>query len=567
MLVAELSNRAAVQIDGTDLPRAVADLVEQVVVDDHLHLPDTFEIRISDPNRTMLDDARVRIGSRVRVSATALGDPSPSLLMSGEVTALEAEYDELGSRLVIRGYDHSHRLARGRRTATYNQVTYADIAGQLADRASLERGTIDDSGEVREHVSQANQSDWDFLRQLAAEIDFEVAVVDGRLDFRRPRAASDAPGDGGYESQDPLQLVFGSDLLQFRPRVSSTGQVGQVQVRGWSVDDKRAIVGTAQAGTTSASLQDDPGSLARRFGESAFVSVDSGPGDQSAADRLAGRFAELIGSTFAEATGVARGNPRLKAGAAVSVSVVGAPFVGRYTLTHTRHVFDLHQGYRTQVTVSGRQERSLLGLTSGVAAGAAAPSTGVAIALVDDVADPQSRGRVKLRFPWLADDYVSDWARVTMLGAGAKRGAVWLPEHDDEVLVAFEQGDFRRPVVIGGLWNGQDAPPPYETDRGTLKARAFISRLGHRIALHDADDASSIELASADGSLTLVLDQSSGEIAIKAAGGSKIAISAEGDLSIEARGKLTLSGQQGVELTSPQTTTVKGQMVQLNPPG
>jgi phage protein D/phage baseplate assembly protein gpV len=575
MPIADLANRSAIEIDGIELAGSVESLVQEVIVDDHLLLPDTFEIHIFDPQRTAIGVSGVRIGSGVRISATALGNATPHLLISGEVTSIEAEYGQEGAQLVVRGYDHSHRLSRGRRTKTFNQVTYSDIAGQLADGVSLPRGTIDPSGAVVAHVSQANQSDWEFLRELAREIDFEVAVVDGRLDFRRPTPASDGPTDGDYSSSDPLQLVFGQDLLSFRPRVTSIGQVGQVEVRGWSVGDKQAIVGTAQAGTLAASLADDPASLAGLFGDTTFVSVAAGPADQSAADRLAGRFAEVIGSSFAEAVGVARGNPRLKAGSAISVSMVGDLFVGRYTLTHTRHRFDLVEGYRTQIVVSGRSERSLLGLTAGgspdgggagggPSGGGRSAMSGVAIALVDDVDDPSTWGRVRLRFPWLSDDYVSDWARVAMLGAGPDRGAAWLPEHGDEVLVAFEQGDMRRPVVLGGLWNGQDHPPTYAIDRGRQKVRSFVSRLGHRIAFHDADDESSIELSSADGSLTLVLDQTGGEIVIKAGGSSKVTISAGGDLSLAATGKLTLSGEQGAELKSSGTTVIKGSVVQVN---
>ncbi len=36
-------------------------------------------------------------------------------------------------------------------------------------------------------------------------------------------------------------------------------------------------------------------------------------------------------------------------------------------------------------------------------------------------------------------------------------------EADDEVLVAFEHGDINRPIVIGAMWNGKDAPPSSDT--------------------------------------------------------------------------------------------------------
>jgi len=108
-----------------------------------------------------------------------------------------------------------------------------------------------------------------------------LAVADGKLDFRKPADADGAPSGGDYDSSNPLQLVLGARLLRFRPRVSGAGQATGFEARGWSVFDKDAIVGTAPAGTTSVrSLPDDPASLAGRFGDAKFVSVDAAPADQ-----------------------------------------------------------------------------------------------------------------------------------------------------------------------------------------------------------------------------------------------------------------------------------------------
>jgi phage protein D/phage baseplate assembly protein gpV len=571
--VPELTSVPTIEIDGAPLSEGSAASLHELLVDDHLQRPDTFELRFFDPARTILGDVRARVGSAVRISAGGLDDSTPQLLLSGEVTAIEAEYDENGGTLVLRGYDLSHRLTRGRRTKTWQNAKYSDIAQEIAQAASLQAGTIDDSGAVLEYVAQANQSDWDFLWDMAREIDFEVAVVDGKLDFRKPADASGAPSGGDYDSSNPLQLVLGGRLLRFRPRVSGAGQVTGVEVRGWSVADKDKVVGTADAGTTSVhALPDDPASLAGRFGDAKYVSVDAGPADQRAAERLAARIKEQIGSTFAEATGTARGDPRLKAGSAISVSTVGQTFEGSYTLTHTRHAFDLVNGYQTHLEVSGRQERSLLGLASssqsaGSGGGGGGRQLGVVIALVDDVDDPQQLGRVRLRFPWMDDNYVSDWARVAVLGGGKARGAAWLPETDDEVLVAFEFGDVRRPYVLGGLWNGKDAPPAYATDQGKQKARSLVSRIGHSLVMRDGDDNATVELTSADGKLAIVLDQSNGEIKVTASETAKVTISAGGDLTISAQGQLKLQGQMGAELSSPAQVKVKGSMLQLNPPG
>jgi phage baseplate assembly protein gpV len=94
---------------------------------------------------------------------------------------------------------------------------------------------------------------------------------------------------------------------------------------------------------------------------------------------------------------------------------------------------------------------------------------GVAVALVTNNEDPENLGRVKIKFPWLSDENESHWARVAVLMAGNDTGT-WFPlQIDEEVLVAFEHGDINRPIVIGAMWNGKDAPPTNELETIQIK--------------------------------------------------------------------------------------------------
>ena len=94
---------------------------------------------------------------------------------------------------------------------------------------------------------------------------------------------------------------------------------------------------------------------------------------------------------------------------------------------------------------------------------------GVVIGVVTNNHDPRSLGRIKVKFPWLSADNESNWARVASLMAGKGRGALFLPEVDDEVLVMFEHGYMEHPYVVGALWNGKDTPPK---PTGTQSRRA-----------------------------------------------------------------------------------------------
>jgi uncharacterized protein involved in type VI secretion and phage assembly len=553
------------EIDGTPLSDEGESQLEQVIVDHHQHLPSMFAITFRDPDRDMISQLNINIGSTITIKVTPPGG-SPETLIKGEVTGLEAEYDATSLRTILRGYDLSHRLHRGRNTKTYQNVTDSDIVRQVAGNASLPIGQIDSTSVTYDHVSQANQSDWDFLKSRARESGYEMGMDDGRFYFRKPVQSSSAPQNGDYDSHtDPLQLVFGDDLIEFRPRVTSAEQVSTVNVRGWDPDQKQAVVGSASAATVAATLQDDPSTLAGTFGGPTFTLVDRPLPQQPMADDAASSAAEIIGGAFAEADGTAIGNPKLKAGSTVSIGVVGDHFEGQYTLSGARHVFG-PTGYRTHFVISGRQDRSLLGLASlgasnGHASAGGAPINGVVIAQVTDNNDPNDQARVKLKFPWLDDSYESDWARITQLGAGGQQsGAVWIPEKDDEVLVAFEFGDIRRPYVVGSLYNGQDTPNLGDGlfDNGKVKRRGFISRAGHKFIFFDDADGNKkgIAFISSDGNLKISLNETNSEIHISSQG--KIHVESQQDMIFESQANLNLKAGQDLKVEAGTNLDMKG---------
>lgn len=550
-----------VELDGSALSGDPASLLEEVVVDHHQHLPDMFAVTFHDPARDVISQLNVNIGSTVTIKMTPPGG-SPKTLIKGEVTGFEAEYDATRLRTVLRGYDLSHRLHRGRQTQTYKNVTDSDIARQVAQRAGLQVGQVDSTSVTFDHVSQANQSDWDFLKARAREIGFEMGMEDGKFYFRQPVHASGAPQAGDYQNHtDPLQLVFGDDLLEFRPRVTSAEQVSTVKVRGWDPVQKQAVIGSAQAGTVAAGIQDQPSTLASTFGGPTFTAVNRPLPQQPMVDGAASSIAEIISGAFAEADGVAIGNPDLKAGSTVSVGVVGDHFEGQYTLSGARHVFG-ENGYRTHFVISGRQDRSLLGLASmgasnGHASAGGQPINGVVVGIVTDNNDPNNTARVKLKFPWLDDNYESDWARLAQLGAGPNSGALWIPEVNDEVLVAFEHGDIRRPFVVGQLYNGVDTPNEGSGlfDNGKVKRRGFVSRKGHQFIFFDDASKAGMAFISSDGKLKISLNETNSEIHIESQG--KIHVESQKDMIFESQANLNLKAGQGLKVEAGTNLDMK----------
>ena len=546
-----ITSTCLVELDGKPLPAETAPLLIAAYVDDSQQLPDAFVLRFRDPNRQVLGQLGVQVGSSAKISVQVADGAQPAVLIQGEITALEAEFDQGGTFTVIRGYDQLHRFFRGRVTASYLQATASDIATAIAQRAGLRVGDVASTTTVYDHYSQAGQTDWEILSALGRANDLEVSVRDGVFGFTKPVDASAAPSAGGTASSQPLVLTLGKDLLRFRAVLTSAAQVDTVEVRGWDVATKTALRASKPAQTQRIELPAvTPGQLAKAFGGPAYVATDVPYRAQAEVDEAARVLADELASSFAEFEGTARGRPELRAGVAISIDGLGTPFDGKYTITTSRHRFDPQTGYTTSFAVTGRRDRTMLGLTGG--GGVRRVPTGIAIGQVSDASDPQQAGRVRLTFPWLSDDYVSDWARTVQPGAGKDRGTELLPEVGDEVLVAFEQGDVNRPVVIGGLFNGVDTMPRGPVDlvdggTGQVNRRSLVSRAGHRLDLVDASGSEGIRATTTGDKLTLVMDHS----------GAKITLHADG--------KVVIEGTQGITIDSASADLdLKGNKISLS---
>ena len=107
-------------------------------------------------------------------------------------------------------------------------------------------------------------------------------------------------------------------------------------------------------------------------------------------------------------------------------------------------------------------------------------TTGVVVGKVTDVKDPENLGRVKVRYPHMSDT-TTDWVPVASIMAGSDRGCFFMPEVDDEVLLAFQHGDGNHPYVIGCIWNPVQKPPAKDP-----RLRMIKSKNGHSIQFVDS---------------------------------------------------------------------------------
>jgi uncharacterized protein involved in type VI secretion and phage assembly len=185
---------------------------------------------------------------------------------------------------------------------------------------------------------------------------------------------------------------------------------------------------------------------------------------------------------------------------------------------------------------------------------------GVAVGVVTDNNDPDKRGRVKVKLPWLPDDTESAWARVVTFMAGKDRGAVFLPEVDDEVLIAFEHGDVRFPYVVGALHNGKDTAP-FVNDDGNNDKRIVKSRAGMTLTFDDKSGSEKLELADKDAKESVVIDMANKKITLTSSGDLELNAS-DGAVTIKAK-TLSIETSDAAELKATGTLDLKGQTVNV----
>ena len=528
------------------------ELVE-ITVENDLHRPDaatilfllnTFEKHATDIlDKKLAKYFRKGVDVEIRMSKNGgRGDP----IFVGEVSSIGTEYrrSTAADPLLVRVtcYDNAQHLTRVRESNTYLVQTYSDIVKKVAGSRGL-RCEVDATTTKYDHVVQADQTPWEFVNYMASRVGYDVYVNDDTLYFKKPQKIN-APA---------IELRWGETLSQFNASASVAFQVGKVQVRGWDPKNQKAIVGKATTGKNGYEADLGEGKSGPDIAHATVKADETFIGnwpvfDQKEANTLAEALAYDMERDYVHAEGVTTiGMPEILPRKLVDIKGVGKRFDGKYLVTSTTHRYDGAEGYTTSFTVGGSQPNNLLGPTAGHD-NIRATYPGVVIAVVTNIKDPDGNNRVKVKYPWLSDgrdEIESDWARIAAPDAGKERGFQWLPEINDEVLVAFEHGDINRPYILGGLWSTKNRPPMPGTDiikSDKVAQRVIKSSSGHSIILIDEQGKEQIIIRDKTGKNEIIIDSKA----------NTLTINVDKDITLKAGGKIDIEGAQAISISSAQ---------------
>jgi phage protein D len=523
--------------------------VREVVVEESLYAPSRYTILVDNPYGPGYDKGtpgkytdKFTPGESWGVYfTTSTAEPTvfstaySGRVIRGKSVRIEGDFNpNTQGPIKIIGYDNLYLMNEGTRNRTFKDQTHSDIVKTIAREIGISYGadTIDEDSLKSEYIFQADETNMQFLRKLAAMNSFELFVQcddegDPFLYFRKPKPI------------DNVELTWGENIRNIKPYYVKL-PVDKIKVSYWKYDEKRVdtIEKKRTEGTTATQTGwDSDRDIKSSANGNATLKVAGSWNtvDPESMERVAQSLCNEYQGQFMCAKVEAEGNADIRPGRTVYLppgqkGPIGK-FSGHYYVTETRHEY-VNGILTTKFTITDKGGYSMLSHNLSTEHRPKAGQTNL-VGIVTNNRDDKNMGRVKVKFPTL-EDKESYWARMTTLGGGKDRGFDCLPEIDDEVLVAFEHGDINRPYIIGSVWNGKDNPPENVENsvtgkgKGKVRLRTFKTRVGHKMQFVDEDGGDGknkgIYLETQD-KFKIKMDDTKQEIVLETPGGLTITLS------------------------------------------
>lgn len=586
-----------VEVEGSPVPAAVTDAMVELRVLLGVGTVGRCTLRLAAPGFALATTSPFAIGRRVTVSARGLEHGAGlEKVFVGVVTSVGIEQRAGGTpELLVIAQDKAVELTHAGAAATLADLSCTDVLTRLVSPLQLRASGL-----------PTTRFDY-FLRTGTA-----LSCVD---QVTRRLGASWVVHDdtfhvwaGGATIAPSVTVAGRTGLQEFSVRVTDD-LPSSVTVRGWDPLRQEAVVGEADVPTAL------PGSLTTMTGSvpsatRPHLAADLGPADETEAKVLATALATSRGRVLARGRCTIR--PDLRPGGAVQVEEMG-PGNATYPVRQVEHVYT-RTGFHTRF-VAGDRDPVAVGASEPVPSAASAPAfrhAGLVVGQVERLSLGESGANVpaegdqvmvQVSLPGIDAGTRTSWARLATVGGGKDSGIQFLPEVGDEVLVGFEDGDVRRPVVLGGLHGARSKVPAALANGRAVARRRIVSRRGHVVEIGDgtspADEFIRLHLAGEEVSLRLGKDRADltmpsgkplkikvgssflemdGNGAVKVEG-TTVSIKGQQKVTIEG-GEVVLKGTQKVSASAVQVelkaqasatvdagagqTVIKGGMVQIN---
>ena len=492
------------------------------------------------------------------------------------------------SKLVVECRDKAVGMTIDRRNANYVDLKDSDIITKLIGNSGLSSdvtATTTSFGELVQYYC----TDWDFMLARAEVNGMLVLVEAGKVTVEEPDT----------DTKPKLKVTYGEELMEFEAHVDARGQLASVKSVSWDPRTQAAIEDEATPTTLNEQGDLDSKTLAKVVGPTSYRM-------QTSATLAKGTL-----KSWAEARQVKAGLARIRGrmkfqgsamaslGKLIELEGVGNRLSGKVFVSSVRHRIaagDWFTEVEFGLTPEWFTERH--DVAAPLASGWSAGVRGLHIGVVKKLdANPDGEPMIQVSVPVLQAETEGVWARLTKFYGSDGVGAFFVPEIGDEVILGYLNGDPSSPVILGSVYSSKRKPPYELTAENNTKAIVTKSEL--RVEFDDEKKVISITtpaenkiVISDDGKSILLEDQNNNKAELSASG---IVLDSPKDISISAKGKITLNavgevsisskadvktaglninntanvgfvakGNATAELSASGQTTVKGAMVMIN---
>ena len=547
-----------ITLDGKDVTSKLGPQVESAIVDVAINQPRSAEINLRDPLYGTTDSPMVTIdmiGKDLKIAGTVAGNETE--VFDGVVVAVGQELDGTNGLVVsIYALDRAFKLDNGPQFKTFLKKKPTEVIKDIASNAGLSAdvpaGSVPALDLVQQHVS-----DREMLDDLTGTYGYEWWVEGKKL------VVSERTKLAGKLKLDE------DDLVRISARFDGSHSAAKAAVRDWDSATQTVVNGK--------SSYSKPTSWSGK-------SLD--PSKAKSADVVSPNAAAL---TQGEAVAIAAARhfdaveqggwcevecgllPEAKLHNEITVPSRLLPLLGdgqNLRLIGIQHRFE-PRSESTTLHLSGVERTDFAHLVLDRKHAPTWANAGPVIGVVTDVTDPDKLGRIKVKYPQLSDKNESDWARVLAPRAGKNGGVFVPPALKDEVLVLFQSGDVRRPIVIGGLYSKKQPPPATEeieqreaTYMTSVDGKAKLKLFSGSEAADKAEAIFEIE-AGADTTGKLRFYKENGLLEL-GKGTLKITVAdKKSSITIDDKGAITIDSKDALTLSAVKDVTIKGANVKI----
>ncbi len=538
-------------VDGERLAQDISGLELKQYVDRH----HTLKVSIREAAETAARDISTfqgMLGKPISLTIEPEGGviaASRSLTFVGVVTKIHQNNDiDAVNVTTIEAHSPTISMDGNKHNAFFRDQSGTDIIGSIVGNYAITAGTVESAGSSMKFCVQYRETDWDFIMRLASSAGL-FAHYDGQ-EFKAIK-----PTSGGAE-----ELVWRETLGSFAVGLGTAPQEFTAQVYNYEqsksyTQDTKSVSSSASLSALSAVA---PSASAEIYPDSGFAASAKVVADARSLDNILLREKNRAMGRMIACTGQSS-VPALKVGQCIQVS--GLPQLeGHYLLDTVTHIVTQTRSYHNTF------ECRPLDIAFPASHSAVPTTTQLQSARVVDNNDPESLGRIKVKFPWLESEETI-WVRFLTPHAGADRGWYALPEIDDEVLVGYEFGSPGYPIALGALYN-KDAAPPAAAVTPENDVKVFCTKGGNQIQITDKSGEEEIALSTKNGDCKIVLNMSGPSITIESSGdisikGANLSLESEQETTIKAGSNLNLEASANLATKASGTYDAEGAMVNV----